>query len=157
MNACQLCNKPSKTRSTILGKLVCLSCRRKYWKSIKVCASCGRLPLATTTYCCVCRNSIIESAKKRRYLDKNAAFNHYGNSCAYCKESIQDFLTIDHMDDSGHIHRRAQNGKNSGFDVYKWLRLHHYPDGYQTLCYNCNCAKAIYGKDEVLKAINSIS
>lgn len=79
---------------------------------------------------------------------------HYGGKCACCGEDRLEFLTIDHVGGRGvgAEHRRAlaKSGINSSFIL--WLRKHGYPEGYQVLCYNCNCASGIYGycphKDE---------
>lgn len=68
-------------------------------------------------------------------------FNAYGKQCACCGESQKEFLTIDHINGDGAKHRRERNGSN----LYVWLRQNDYPEGFQTLCWNCNCAKHIYG------------
>jgi hypothetical protein len=63
------------------------------------------------------------------------------------------FLTIDHIENNGAEHRRQQrNGQNKGHDIYAWLRKNNYPEGFQVLCYNCNCAKGIYGEQAVKDA-----
>ena len=31
--------------------------------------------------------------------------------------------------------------------MYRWLKKHGFPkEGFQLLCYNCNCAKGFFGK-----------
>lgn len=62
----------------------------------------------------------------------------YGNQCACCGERRYEFLTIDHIDGSGAQHRRELGGSQH---VYAWLRRNNYPQGFQVLCWNCNCAK----------------
>jgi hypothetical protein len=65
----------------------------------------------------------------------------YGGTCACCDEAEPGFLTIDHIDGGGTKHRK-ELAIPGGSSFYKWLRQHGYPEGYQVLCYNCNCAKA---------------
>ena len=84
--------------------------------------------------------------KARRKLErktlKDAAFERYGGPrCACCGEDTFQFLTIDHIEGGGRQHRTR-----SGPDIYKTLKAEGYPDGFQVLCYNCNCAKGVYGK-----------
>jgi len=94
------------------------------------------------------------SKKNARQRDREAAFNHYGQSCNICGTSIEMFLTIDHIDENGGHHRRelSENGYGSS-GIYRWLRENDYPKGFQTLCRNCNYAKHLYGVDRIMKAI----
>lgn len=82
-----------------------------------------------------------EFGKNDRRKVREKVFYHYGRSCICCGEDRFEFLTIDHVDGGGSQHR--QQIKN---DLYRWLIKNNYPEGFQTLCYNCNCAK----KDRVL-------
>ncbi len=83
-----------------------------------------------------------ESMKKRRarwkirYREsKRAVLDHYGNTCACCGESNEKFLTLDHINGGGYEERR-HNG-----DLWVCLVRRNFPDGYQILCYNCNCGR----------------
>lgn len=73
------------------------------------------------------------------------ALTHYskGNvpECCCCGEQEVKFLSIDHVNGGGNKHRREQNISN----LAHWLASKNYPDGYQTLCHNCNMAKGFYG------------
>jgi hypothetical protein len=71
------------------------------------------------------------------------ALQRYGGRCACCGEAEPKFLAIDHLNNDGAAHRRA-HGK-SGAMIYRWLRKHNYPPGFQVLCHNCNSAKGRYG------------
>lgn len=51
------------------------------------------------------------------------------------------FLTIDHINNDGAEHKRSR----AGVDLYDWIIKHNFPDTFQTLCWNCNCAKGKYG------------
>jgi hypothetical protein len=90
-----------------------------------------------------------ENAEKllQRVRDENArvkkeVFAHYGNKCACCGIDEMVFLTMDHIYGDGAAHRgRGVKRVGSGTALYRWLRRHNYPDGFQVLCFNCNCAK----------------
>lgn len=75
---------------------------------------------------------------------KRAALAVIGESCACCGESTFEFLTIDHVDNDGHIHRRQINQRN----IYEWLAKVDYKTDFrlQTLCFNCNFAKRYNGE-----------
>lgn len=72
----------------------------------------------------------------------------YGGFCTCCGEAEFRFLTIDHVNNDGAEHRRERGGgQGNGTNIYRWLKAHHFPvSGFQVLCYNCNCAKAITGE-----------
>jgi hypothetical protein len=61
--------------------------------------------------------------------------------CVCCRESDIRFLTIDHINGGGRQHVRTL--KTS---LYAWLRREGFPSGFQTLCWNCNAARHIYGR-----------
>jgi hypothetical protein len=84
-----------------------------------------------------------KSAKYRAKL-KNKIISHYSNNkikcaCQGCSVTEIEFLTIDHINGGGNKHKRQENMKG-GSGLYKWLIKNNYPDGFQVLCYNCNCA-----------------
>jgi hypothetical protein len=67
-------------------------------------------------------------------------------NCACCpNETVNflEFLAIDHVAGGGNQHRKALGG---GDKVYRWLVSNGYPEGFQVLCHNCNCAKGFYGE-----------
>lgn len=78
-----------------------------------------------------------ESGRAYRARAKAAVFAHYGTSCACCGEGEPRFLTIDHIDNNGAVHKKEI--KRTA--LYPWLVRNGFPTGFQTLCYNCNCAK----------------
>lgn len=59
----------------------------------------------------------------------------YGDACACCGETTEEFLTLDHIDGGGTAHRRATWGK-----VYDQVKREGFPPGYRILCWNCNWA-----------------
>jgi len=74
----------------------------------------------------------------KKYRDKNRelVFNHYGKKCACCGESNQKFLSIDHINGEGTIHRKKIHRH-----INIWLVKNNFPKGFQTLCFNCNWGK----------------
>lgn len=79
--------------------------------------------------------------RKKLLLDK------YGNQCSRCGETDVDVLTIDHIKHDGSSHRRSltkRGVRNPGsMKVYKAILDSGLPDGYRTLCFNCNIKEHI--------------
>jgi phage gpG-like protein len=77
-----------------------------------------------------------------RYKDKlrNQFFERYGRSCACCGEDNPMFLSIEHLNGNGAEHRRQLN-RESPDSIMADIRKNGWPDGYATLCMNCNFAK----------------
>lgn len=87
-----------------------------------------------------------ESAKARHARRREAALDHYGRECACCGETEVVFLTMDHIDNNGNTHRMELGGSKRGSGpIYRWLEKEGYPDGFQTLCFNCNTGRHING------------
>lgn len=74
---------------------------------------------------------------------KERVLNAYGRACVCCGESHFEMLTIDHKEGGGTKHRDVVGAYGSGF--YQWLIRNNFPAGYQTLCWNCNCSRGLYG------------
>ena len=75
---------------------------------------------------------------------KTEVLTHYGNGkleCVCCGEDIPQMLTIDHINNDGGIERKKL--KRTGHNIYRYLLKEKYPQGYQTLCFNCNSGKHI--------------
>jgi len=96
-------------------------------------------------------NAKPENKAKQKEYDKNrniarkiAVLNHYGDKCACCGEKRWEFLVIDHINGGGAKHVKELNcGGGSGF--YHWLIKNHFPEGFRTLCDNCNMSLGRYG------------
>ena len=82
--------------------------------------------------------------KTHREKVRREVLLHYGNKCVCCGESIFEFLTLDHINGHGNEHRKAITGYKGG-RIWQWLKDNNYPEGFQVLCYNCNCAKGKSG------------
>jgi hypothetical protein len=87
-----------------------------------------------------------EARKKRNIRDKKNALEKYGGippKCACCGECHLEFLTIDHMNGGGNVHRKEIGGGSGG--IYRWLRNKKWPDGFRVLCINCNYSIGLFG------------
>lgn len=78
---------------------------------------------------------------KTKRSHRRICFEHYGLSCDCCGEDIYEFLTIDHINGGGNKHRK-EIGQSV---IYKWLIDNNFPEGFRTLCYNCNSCLGHYG------------
>lgn len=77
---------------------------------------------------------------------KLTVLTHYGNNnlgCICCGESEPKFLTIDHIVQIGRKNK-TERGR-TGHNMYRYLIKNHFPEGFQTLCFNCNSGRAING------------
>lgn len=81
-----------------------------------------------------------ENTKIKLKIEIISHYSHNINACACCGEDMFEFLTIDHINNDGAIHR-----KNITNNLYTWLRKNNFPEGFQVLCWNCNCGKSING------------
>lgn len=76
-----------------------------------------------------------ERQRLRLVKFKKRVFDHYGKKCDCCGETIEEFLTVDHLRKNGKEHRR-EAGNGAAF--YKWIVDHEYPSDLRILCMNCN-------------------
>lgn len=78
---------------------------------------------------------------KRRYNKViDIILGRYGKVCCCCGIADLKFLTIDHIHGGGTQHRK-EIGVDGGVNFYRYLIEQGLPDGYQTLCFNCNVGK----------------
>lgn len=80
---------------------------------------------------------------------KNKILTHYGNgkpACVKCGFDNMKALSIDHIDGDGSKHRRKENNKG-GTAFYFYLKRNNFPQGYQTLCMNCQFIKSYENKE----------
>lgn len=81
--------------------------------------------------------------KSGKHQLKIDVLTHYGKSkcaCILCGYDNEMALSIDHIDGNGATHRRSIHS-NGGERLYRWLVKHNYPEGFQTLCMNCQWIK----------------
>jgi len=82
-----------------------------------------------------------KQAKARYYEKRLKVLLHYGNgkiACIKCGFSDTRALSIDHIHGGGLQHRRHVI---KGYTLALWLWKHGLPEGYQTLCMNCQFIK----------------
>jgi len=93
--------------------------------------------------------------KKERRDNRIVVLKHYSNStiphCICCRESILEFLVLDHINNGGNEHRKTMFGKKggkhySGNATVEWIIRNNFPPLFQVLCHNCNMAKGFYGE-----------
>lgn len=67
----------------------------------------------------------------------------YGRKCTCCGETNWKFLTLEHLNGDGSLHRK-EVGSHLG--IFQDLKKRGWPkDAYTILCYNCNLGKARNG------------
>lgn len=162
-NCCATCGKNKNNKKTLCES--CLTYKSNWNKQKRIdrinnglCTYCGKKPPRLNRKICqdcydkhgpkwIIKNREYNlhnlSSKKHR---KQRIIDHYGGKCLCCGEMGLIFLTIDHISENGAEHRRQiapnHKGKGPGGDLfYRWLEKNNFPDGYQTLCYNCNIGK----------------
>lgn len=87
----------------------------------------------------------VAKERQQKYAQKlrEQVLTFYGNSkmaCVKCGFTDIRALTIDHINGKGNEHRK-QSHNHGGTSFYIWLRKSNYPEGYQTLCMNCQFIK----------------
>jgi hypothetical protein len=76
---------------------------------------------------------------------KMRVLSHYGNgicACVRCGYNDIRALSIDHLNGGGYQHK-IRGGAGTGTSIYNWLTKRGYPEGYQTLCMNCQFIKRV--------------
>lgn len=80
--------------------------------------------------------------QKRKNDNKIKVLTHYGNdTCACVRCGVEDIrvLSLDHIYNNGYEERRRTGW--SGHEFYRQLIIAGFPEGYQTLCMNCQWIK----------------
>lgn len=92
----------------------------------------------------------LEYKKKWRQKEKLQVLTHYSTGsvpqCAKCGIEDIDVLCIDHIQGFGKRHRKKILLEER-MHLYRWLVKHHYPDGFQVLCANCNMKKRVENRE----------
>lgn len=90
------------------------------------------------------RQNLREKSRLYRRELKRIVLEKYGQSCNFCGYEDIRALQIDHINNNGAEERKALGGQNvSGWRFYQHLVAQDLPDGYQTLCANCNMIKQL--------------
>jgi hypothetical protein len=84
-----------------------------------------------------------EKEKQERLERKLLILSYYSGSdiphCIICGLNDTDALCIDHIEGYGNKHKKDERIGN----IYEWIWDNNFPDGFQTLCYNCNRKKQV--------------
>jgi hypothetical protein len=104
-------------------------------------------PWGLNTRCRDCYNTASRSINKT-YRDRVrlTVLGHYGKDgipmCRCCNEARIEFLSLDHIKGGGREDRERHTNSQQ-------LQIHlirdGFPEGYRTLCHNCNMSLGIYG------------
>lgn len=90
-----------------------------------------------------------ENALRREYhkLRRLELIELYGGKCACCGETIQEFLTLDHIQGNGATERKQLSTRAIYTKAMKMLDENEEEarKTYRLLCWNCNCAIGHYG------------
>ena len=87
------------------------------------------------------REKIKFEARSYRRRMKMDVLRHYGGnkvSCVVCGENRLPCLSLDHINGDGHAQSLVVGRGNK---LYLWIKNNNYPQGYQTLCMNCQWIK----------------
>lgn len=87
--------------------------------------------------------AVTKAFTKRLRIETFQAYG--GEICACCGELEVKFLTIDHINNDGWMHRKTLGDKGNGSNFKRWLKAQGFPPGYQILCMNCNFGKRMNG------------
>ncbi len=66
----------------------------------------------------------------------------YGGVCECCGIDDWRFLTLEHKQGGGYVHRKKRGARGVYYDARKTFD----PDTFGVLCWNCNSAKGMYGE-----------
>lgn len=86
------------------------------------------------------RHTGIQKRRTKRNAFKEELYERLGGKCACCDEKEIMFLSIDHINNDGNVHR-----KEIGRNIIAWFQQisPDIPEGFQLLCRNCNWGKHI--------------
>lgn len=85
--------------------------------------------------------------KQQRLRVRLEGIAAYGGACTCCGEDQPEFLTLEHLKgrtDQANDFRKPGE-KRTGYRMWSRAKVLGWPADYTVLCFNCNCAKAIYG------------
>jgi len=119
-----------------------------------VCPRCGDLPITGHLKCIKCAQRDKETIRRTAHNLRHEVFMHYGGYiCANsnCQITDPDVLTIDHIEGRKSL---KHNSYITGERLYRWIRAHGFPNGFQVLCMNCNYKKHLQDSYPSISAWN---
>ena len=144
---CALCHH----RPIAAGSKHCKECREAAERKLEhrrqsgLCVTCGEKVESGFKRCKKHLEHFGQKSKQWRLELRKTIIDHYSggtNKCACCEEPELDFLTIDHIGGGGSKHVRDISKGKASDKFYRWLLTNNFPDGFQVLCWNCNCGRA---------------
>lgn len=112
-------------------------------RALDLCIQCGDPCADNRSRCTRCAET--QNVVQKRYVAEIRArvILKYGGKCACCGEKRREFLTIDHIGNTGASHRK-EFGTNR--QLYRWYDLQPVDlTRFRVLCMNCNAAHGWYG------------
>lgn len=100
------------------------------------------------------KGQLLDATKRCNRAVKIEVLTHYGNgkfACVKCGFGDIRALTLDHINGGGYQERKKIGGAG-GVNLYYLLRKQGYPEGYQTLCMNCQFIKRVENKEYPYKS-----
>lgn len=91
----------------------------------------------------VCKHCYNQRTRENWKKLRAEIFNHYGWECKCCKETMREFLSLDHIHNDGYKDKNPNGDKKSGKELYLLVKRNGFPDTFQTLCMNCNWGKKV--------------
>jgi hypothetical protein len=82
----------------------------------------------------------LEYQKQLRRRHKMTLIKGYGGKCTCCGETILEFLTLEHKNKDGKIHRKTK-GCLGSMGTYRDIIRRGFPNECTILCMNCNYAE----------------
>lgn len=111
-----------------------------------LCITCGKVEAEKKGQRCEgCRLKRNEFFRKQAKALRVEIISEYGGRCTCCGENDINFLQIDHVNNDGAAHRKANSKSLAGFWMYHWIKKNNYPNTLQVLCANCNFSKKMNG------------
>lgn len=81
---------------------------------------------------------VLKRMSENNITRRELVIKKYGGKCSCCGESIKEFLTIEHPNKDGKIHRKTCGGSAG---VIRDIIKKNFPKDYTILCCNCNYAE----------------
>jgi len=119
-------------------------CRKWYYKNREIISTRKKLYYQKNREQILRDLQRLASHLKWRQKLKRETLTHYGNgklACVRCDNTDMRVLTLDHINGGGCKDRKSKP------DFYSRLRKQGYPEGYQTLCMNCQFIKKFENKE----------
>ena len=146
---CTYCGKAPRWEKRTRCKDCVLRRRQLYYdkRGVRIeaglCKQCGLYPIFKAEKCDVCWNKLSHRDKRKRTSLRERVLEKLGRFCACCGETINQFLTVDHINNDGYLDRRTEKRGNTK-SLFRKILSGERTD-LQILCWNCNLGKNVNG------------